>query len=244
MKIISFVLLFTIIFSIHKLSAQTVLLKNTVPKNFKYLDDDKGPNRRHYSYSYFSIGGIISSDYYPNPTLQTLGKSYKISSGSTGKIQTNRYLGLLWDFEITYKSFALRTPDSNNTINYTPEISVARYNFIKLNNATGIQLNFKPNRGNQLGTYLSVMGYFDYAFYSRFVSKSKSTTDNFSKAEKNTFKKISYIRLFSYGLTVKFGKHMWDVFAKYRLSNIFKDEHIELPRLTVGIEFLMHQEDE
>lgn len=244
MKIISITLFFILAFSVQKLSAQTVLLKNTVPKNFKYLDDDKGPNRRHYSYSYFSIGGIISSDYYPTPTLQTLGKSYKISSGSTGKIQTNRYVGLLWDFEIAYKSFALRNPDSTNTIEFSPEISIARYNFIKINNATGIQFNFKPNRGNQLGTYLSIMGYFDYSFYSRFISKSKANSDKFSKAEKNSFKKISYIRPFSYGLTVKFGKHMWDVFAKYRLSDIFKDEHIELPRLTIGVEFLIHQDDE
>ena len=221
--------------------SQTVLIKNKVPNDFSSLDGGIGPNRKNYSYSYLGIGKIVAVPI-TDSVLSVKWNALKVSSGYTGKYQANKYLGLLFDFDFSFESYALDKIDSSNTINYNPYINKARYVFYKISSDLALQLNLRPKRGNQLGTYITLGGYVDYNISRRFVTKAKFE-NGYKGDQKNVYKKLSFTPPFQYGVVAKFGKHYWDIFAKYRTSNAFDNGQTEIPRLIIGLEFLIHERD-
>lgn len=240
MKAISLKILFLLsyLFMMNSSVAQTVLIKNKVPNDFSNLDNDKGPNRKKYSYSSFGLGKIINTSI-QDSVLSVKWNALRVSFGYTGKYQANNYLGLLLGVDFSMESYALKKIDSSNTISYHSSINKARYVFYKISTDLAVQFNLKPNRGNQLGTYFALGGYVDYSLARRFVTKS--TFDNgYDVKQKNVVKKPSFTTPFQYGLLIKYGKHNWAFFARYRMSNAFNNGQIELPRLVVGVELLLH----
>lgn len=236
---ILFSVILALIFS--KSFCQTVLIKDKVPNDFASIDEGIGPNRKHYSYSYFAVGKIVSVPI-SDSVLSVKWNALKVSSGYTGKYQANKYLGLLFDFDFSFESYALNKLDSSNTINYNPSINKARYVFYKVSSDLALQFNLRPKRGNQLGTYITLGGYVDYNLGRRFVTKAKLDNGTIIN-QKNVYKKPSFTTPFQYGTVVKYGKHYWDIFAKYRISNAFDNGQTELPRLIIGLEFLIHERD-
>jgi hypothetical protein len=222
--------------------SQTVLIKDKVPHDFSIIDEGIGPNRKHYSYSYFGIGKIITVPI-TDSVLSVKWNALKVSSGYTGKYQANKYLGLLFDFDFSFESYALNKIDSSNTINYNPSINKVRYVFYKVSSDLALQFNLRPKRGNQLGTYITLGGYVDYNISRRLVTKAQFE-NVYEVNQKNVYKKPSFTTPFQYGVVAKFGKHSWDIFAKYRISNAFDNGQTEIPRLIVGLEFLIHERDQ
>lgn len=221
---------------------QTVLIKDKVPNDFSTIDEGVGPNRKHYSYSYFGVGKIIAAPI-TDSVLSVKWSALKVSSGYTGKYQANKYLGLLFDFDISFESYALNKLDSTNVINYNPTISKARYVFYKVSTDLALQFNLRPKRGNQLGTYITLGGYVDYSVARRLVTKAIFDNE-YEVNQKNVYKKPSITTPFQYGAVAKYGKHFWAILAKYRVSNVFNNAQTELPRLIVGVEFIFHEKDE
>lgn len=217
---------------------QTILIKDKVPTDFSGLDKGYGPNRKNYSYSYLGFGKIIALPL-QDTVLSVKWNALKITSGYTRKYQANKYLGLLFDFDLSAESYALNKLDSSNTLNYNPTIKKARYVFYKVSTDLALQFNLKPNRGNQLGTYITLGGYVDYSFSRRFVTKAAFEIGT-PISQKTVYKAPSFTTPFQYGAVAKFGKHFGAIFAKYRISNSFDNGQVELPRLIVGIEILMH----
>lgn len=231
----------TLLFCVVITFGQTVLIKDKIPNNFSNIDNGFGPNRKHYSYSYLAIGKIVSIPI-PDSVLSVRWNAMKLSSGLTKKYQANKYIGLLFDFDLSVESFALQQIDSITTLNYNTNINKARYVFYKVSTDLAIQFNFNPKRGNQLGTYLTLGGYVDYNISRRFVTKAKFE-NGYKVNQKVVYKKLPFATPFQYGGVAKFGKHYWDLFARYRISNSFDNGQIELPRLIVGFEFLIHEND-
>ncbi len=218
---------------------QTILIKDKVPHDFKAIDGDYGPNRKRYNYSYFGIGKIIPTPF-QDSTLAVRWNAIKMASGGTGKRQFNKWVAGVFDFEFSFESYALGAIDSTNTLNYHASIEKARYVFYKVGTDLALQFNLRPNRGNQLGNYITLGGYLDYNISRRFVTKSEFD-NGFPLSQKNVYKRLPFAPPFQYGIVAKFGKHYWDIFAKYRLSNAFDNGQVEIPRLIVGLEFLIHE---
>lgn len=238
--ILSIFFLFSIL-TFASIYGQTVLIKDKTPKDFSKIDKGFGPNRKNYNYSYLGIGKIISTPL-PDSVFSVRWNALKLSFGHAKKYQANKYLGLLFDLDLSFESFALNNIDSSTTLNYNANINKARYVFYKVSTDLGMQFNLKPKRGNQLGTYITLGAYLDYNISRRFVTKAKFE-NGYKVNQKTVYKKLPYSTPFQYGGVAKFGKHFWDFFAKYRVSNAFDNGQLELPRLIVGFEFLLHNND-
>ena len=239
--LIYIILLIQTLFFVMSTYGQTVLIKDKTPKDFSKIDNGFGPNRKYYSYSYLAFGKIVSIPI-PDSVLSVRWNAMKFSSGLTKKYQANKYLGLLFDFDFSVESYALKLIDSTTTLNYNANINKARYVFYKASTDLALQFNLKPKRGNQLGTYATFGTYIDYNISKRFVTKSRYE-NGYKVNQKTVYEKVSFATPFQYGAVVKFGKHYWDLFARYRISNAFNDGHSEIPRLIVGLEFLIHEND-
>ncbi len=218
---------------------QTILIKDEVPEDFSIIDGGFGPNRIHYVYSYFRLGKVVSTTV-PDTTLAVRWNALSLASGRTYKQQFNKWVGGLLDVDLSVESYALNQLDSSTVLNYVPAVRKARYVFYKVSAGVGFQFNFKPNRGNQLGTYLTLEGYLDYNIAQRFVVKT-TYEQGYKVDEKSVYRKLSFVYPFQYGAIVKLGKHSWCVFAKYRVSNAFDNGQLEIPRLIVGLDFLLHK---
>ncbi len=240
MKELSSVILFIFVALVFCFSSygQTVLIKDKTPKNFSNIDNNFGPNRKHYNYSYLALGKVFSIPV-PDSVLSVKWNAIKLSSGYTKKYQANKYLGLLFDFDFSVESYALKNIDSTTTLKYNTNINKARYVFYKVSTDLAMQFNLKPKRGNQLGTYITMGAYVDYNISRRFVTKAKFE-NGYKVNQKTVYKKLPFAPPFQYGAVVKFGKHYLDFFARYRVSNAFDNGQLELPRLIVGAEFLIH----
>jgi len=213
-----------------------------VPANFASLDNGIGPNRKKYSYSYFAIGTFLSSNFNNEQLLETKYSSFHFASGSTQRFRMSRVLGFIFDLDFAYEMFKLKNLDSTNTLNYLPILNKANYNFGKISTDLALQFNFRRKRGNQLGTYLTLGYYVDYSFSKRFVTKFVQE-NGYTLNGKNTYTKLPFATAFNHGGVIKFGKHFWTIFGKYRISNAFDNGQMELPRLLLGIEILMHDKE-
>lgn len=220
---------------------QTILIKDKVPHDFSTIDNGFGPNRKNYNYSYFGLGKILSTSF-QDSALSAKWNALKVTSGTTYKRQFNRWVGGVFDFEFSLESYAFNQIDSTNTIDYHEAVENARYVFYKVGGDFALQFNLRPKRGNQLGKYITLGSYIDYNMARRFVTKAQFE-NGYKVNQKKVYKKLSFIQPFQYGTVVKYGKHYWDIFAKYRLSNAFNNRQVEIPRLIVGFEFLFHNNE-
>ncbi len=238
-----FTLLFFLIFGIctsNLIYSQAILIKDKTLEDFKDHDYDFGPNRKKYSYSYYGVGKIVNASL-PDSVFSVRWNALKVTSGYSKKRQVNKYLGLLIDLEISAESYALNKLDSTTVINFNSNIDKARYVFYKIGGDLAFQSNLRPKRGNQLGTYITLGMFGDYNIARRFVTKAKFE-NGFKVKDKVVYKKLPFAHPFQYGAVLKFGKHYFDIFAKYRISNAFNNGQLELPRLIIGLEFLLHND--
>ncbi|MCT4580941.1 MAG: hypothetical protein N4A35_05945 [Flavobacteriales bacterium] len=220
---------------------QTVLIKDQVPEDFSTIDNGFGPNRKKYYYSYFGLGKIIATPF-QDTSLSVKWNALKVASGSTYKYQLNKWFAGIFDFDFSLESYALNQINSTNTLNYKAAIEKARYVFYKVSTDLAMQFNLRPKRGNQLGNYITLGGYVDYNISRRFVTKS--VYDNgYPINQKIVYKRLPFAPPFQYGVVAKYGKHYWDIFAKYRVSNAFDNGQTEIPRLIIGLEFLIHENE-
>lgn len=229
-----------------QLNAQTIVLKQTVPEDFEDEDLDFGPNRRHFDHPYTGFGLVVGGFDHEGDTLPPtkFGNSFYVASGSRFYKNFNSLLARTIDYEISYEQHALNL-GKDTTIGLpvaNTDLKKAKYWVVKIGLAWSYQFNFKPKRGNQLGTYLSFGAYGDYLVLRRFSSVYESNVSNYAENVHVNLGRIKYFNKWDYGALVRFGKTNWSLFVKYRYANYFKDKSSydqfkELPRFVVGLNF-------
>ncbi len=213
---------------------QTVLLKQTVPEDFAEIDNNFGPNRGFFYYPYFGVGWHIGGiSHLDEDHIDIIhGKSFELKSGTREHFKLNNLLALGLDFDLSLSSHRVKVGDP---VGISPELIKEKYVFYKVGASGYLQINFKPRRGNQLGSYLDLGGFANYNFGRRHVTHWEYTNGDITKA---IGKKLDNIERLEYGPLVRVGKNTWAIYTKYRVSNIFSsDFYTELPRLTFGLEF-------
>ena len=215
---------------------QNILLEeivdaDTVPQKF-------GPNQKNYTHSFLGYGLILGS---------SEGKGMDVKAGNSNEFITGfRYKRKITNWyavglEIAYgvASFHLRQNDEK----IYPDTVLHDKEKISLNNF-GIQLYQRFNfdkRGNIIGKYMDVGGYFDWAFLVKHYTKDKHdkpSQHGGAKSTEVTQSGLIYTQPYNYGVSFRVGYNAIAVFGKYRLSDLFKPHHNlpELPRITVGLE--------
>ena len=212
--------------------AQTILMQNTNPMK-PYQEKKEGENLKNYSQGFIGFGvlapvGTTHDDtYFGKSFVFDLGYRYRyrvsnfihIGNDLSYNIQTNRL-----DHSGMKKVYDKMTHDRETIIQN--ELRISPF----------IRFNLTPNRGNYLGTYLDLGGYFGWNFLPIFRAVDKAHNGN---------EKVKYIRnfdpnqnIYDYGVTGRIARNKNLLFVSYRLSDIMKNKDLpELPRLSVGIQF-------
>lgn len=99
-----------------------------------------------------------------------------------------------------------------------------------------LRINFDPKRGNTTGRYIDFCGYYDWNAIRTLRQKDETV---YGEINRTNLSRLRFINPYSYGAMVRLGRKSLSIYARYRLSDIFKDAYNlpELPRLTVGISF-------
>jgi hypothetical protein len=221
--------------------SQVVVLKETVPEDFQELDNDFGPNRKRFSHpfvSYGTFGNVIDHNGQSQENV-LLSRSIDLVSGERYYWNFSKIYSLVFDSNFSMRMFGINQTSASSFPLSTEGMKRPKYWLGSFGLAVGNQFNFKPKRGNQLGSYLYLGGYGNLNFVRRFTAHYDKN-DVMPQPYKVTLKKFKEMNFLDYGATVKFGKTNFTIFAKYRLSDIFVQRNyqlVELPRLTFGIEF-------
>jgi hypothetical protein len=226
--------------------SQTIILKQTVPDELGDEDGNFGPNMKKFSHPYFGFGFEIGNVSHLDELIQPVKSmsSFSIYSGNRMYRNFNKIMAGVFDYEMSFSQSRLSWNEGDTT--QLPvvknDLEKAKYWFARVGGGLNLQLNFKPKRGNQLGNYIAFGGYGNYIFMKGFNAKYESNVSSFSDRTKVTLRKIKFTENWDYGLGARFGKTNFALFAKYRLSNLFKYqqnvwEFPELPRLVVGFQF-------
>lgn len=228
------------------MTAQTIVLKQTVPDELQDDDDDFGPNRRHFNHPYTGFGFNFGRFDHDGDTIPPMrfGNSFTVVSGTRYYKNYNPVLARVIDYELSYEQHAYNLDKDTNV--HLPvantDLKKAKYWMVKIGLGWSYQFNFKPKRGNQLGAYLSIGAYGNFLLFRRFSSVYEPNVSSYSDNVHINLGKLSYFNRWDYGAVVRFGRSSWSLFAKYRYADFFKnnkpyDQFKELPRLTVGFNF-------
>ncbi|MBU0764418.1 MAG: PorT family protein [Bacteroidetes bacterium] len=216
--------------------SQTVLLEKDVRADS--VQSKWGPNRSNYINIYFGFG------FFADPPVSD---SAEIIYGKSNSYALSvRYKKKICEF------WAVGLGLYYNAINYSLKQSIYKVipnKFIHDKEQMNVQyigmelyerLNFK-RRGDIIGVYVDAGLYAGLRIYSwnKSVDKFKNRELSGAKKMEITYKKLTYLEKFEYGITARMGINRVALYGTYRLSNLFTDDYTqypELPRLTIGVE--------
>ena len=220
--------------------AQTVLIKEVVPEDFSKIDGDYGPNRKKYTYPYFGYGTHSSLVNLNNDTLlQSGANSFFVEFGTRRKHKLNNLLNIGTEFQTDFQQYGLSVKSSVPELPYAlAGITKAKHSSFNVGTALYLQLNFKPKRGNQLGTYLDLGGY----ARANFLRKISYTYNSPNSTTMTTaINNPDLMSRYEYGGLVRFGRNIFAINAKYRVSQLLIETvqgyTYDLPRFSLGIQF-------
>ena len=203
--------------------------------NFKIFNNEIGPNQKKFNYFDFEFGGI--SNY---QTLDPIPFQFGIHIGLSRiqKRKINNILAFCYGLGYGYENIYLKQEAESLITNLNQEATDLKYQFSNINASLGFQINFDKKRGNQLGKYLSIGGFFGFN-YSNMLTynlNDQSVAKNIKIKQKN----LNYITPFQYGISAKMMLKKIGLFTNYRISNITEDISYEIPKISCGLNITMN----
>ena len=225
-----------------EINAQKIILRQTVPEDFGDADNDYGPNRGSFNYSFIEYNFSASGYDHNNQNLGSLKtlRSFGITSGGRFLKNMGSFLSANIDSRLSYKQLVYDTEDlSAVQLPLTDEfMTSSKYYFVNFGLGAAFNFNLRPKRGNQLGRYIRLGAIGDYHIVKRFSGKYEQPLDPLSKVQTITLSKVNFINPFSFAFEAGYGRTSMYLFARYRYSDLINiDSVTEVPRLTFGIQF-------
>ena len=195
---------------------------------------DFGANGKKFFYSTYGIGTIIPTETNAQaPVMAGSSLGYKLGFVQKYRITGILSFGYIIDFNTMNYRFS-QTDDKTfpDTLNHLKQ----QVSLTTLGSGLFLRFNFDPGRGNYLGYFLDLGGYADWHLARTYKSKDK---DDMDQLVFNRTTKLYFVEKYQYGLYVTLGLNKINLFARYRMSDIFKAPYksAELPRLSAGIGF-------
>lgn len=217
-------------FSCFTLEAQTVLL--SVDRSTDSIPVQRGPNLKKISHVFFNIGFIAGADKLESPIIY--GASIEYGFGFRKKYKISAVYSLGWELEANGKIFKIKQ-QGGKTFPDTTFNDVETLDYYILNIAFYNRINFDPNRGNFMGTFLDLGIKGGWNFQTTYVIKNDLPGGIKIKSE---ISGLPYVNHFNYDVFARIGRSHISLYASYRLSKLFNPEYAyqELPSITIGIE--------
>lgn len=219
--------------------AQEILLEQN-PGNDTIIQN-WGPNRKNYIHSFYSYGFLCGQQVSDSAQIN-YGNSYSFSVGYRYKRKIVKFYEIGIGFSYSYTGFNIKQNDKKvfpNKATHDKEV-------LNLNYLSGSIFNrfIIGKRGNMIGNYFDLGVYGGWMFSGSHKTKTEydQPTTSGSHVTKVINKKLNYLQKFDYGAIARLGRNKFSVYAKYRLSDLFREESgfPELPGLEAGIELIIN----
>jgi hypothetical protein len=210
---------------------QTVLLN--VDKGKETFNLENGPNLKKFSHMYLRMAFLVSAD---KPGAKIIyGSSVNLALGVRNKYKISSVYSIGFEADIQYTDYKMKQteykilPDTiiNNISQRLDYSSIALGYFNRI--------NFDPQRGNFIGTYLDVgiVGEFHYSIKS--ISKNEMPDGTERKVVNS---KLKYTNNTNVKAIARLGYSHFNLYGSYRLTDLFKSDSgfPDLPRVVFGIE--------
>ncbi len=216
------------------LFAQTVLLMHNVDED---EDTDMGPGKLSHA------GGVFGAGFLTGPTINdsvqiNFGKSFQLQYGGYSKIQPTKFFGLGIESIFGFNQYSIKQTDNKvfaNSFKYKRE----KFWALDYTISPFIRLTYTLKRGDSHGVYTDFAFWGSYQFITRRTYRVNDTNLPDNNSTKVFERKLKYINKLQFGPEFRFGIGGITLYAKYRLSNHFKEHdgyrYPELPRFAFGL---------
>lgn len=221
------------------MNAQREILSEDVDNYTVFQKQKFGPNSSRFTYNYLRLA-FFTPEIYDAQLPIKYGTSFEFSYGIKQKFKLTSWLATGMDLNWSVLNYNLQ-----DTFLYSIENKQKE----KLTlGVVGAELFFRINfgkTGNTLGKYVDLGG-FGYANISnRYTIFTKNNNPSVYQAssEKFIYRGMDLYNTFNYGALVRFGVNKFAVVVKYRYSDLFNDNglqissNLDLPKFTIGMEF-------
>lgn len=193
-----------------------------------------GANGKTFMFSYVGWSFIIAdkpANRMPLSTVSSGGWQY----GFGVKYRMTGLLSSGWGLEYNSLNFRIKQI-AGKTFPDTLMHDKQSFSLGSLGGNVFLRINFDPKRGNTTGRYIDFCGYYDWNVIRTLRQKDETV---YGEINRTNLSRVRFMNSYSYGAMVRLGRKSLNVYARYRLSDIFKHAYYlpELPRLTVGISF-------
>jgi hypothetical protein len=190
----------------------------------------KGPNLKNYTHSYLGIGFPV----FTNEKLNYIkpGVSMIVDFGFRYKRRLNNTFAIGADLSVNWAAYKIKE-GADKSVPDSTENDKEKFKINSLSPALYARINI-GRRGNSIGNYIDLGGYGSWNWKKGYKTTNKNEDDEMVNVY---LTRLTYIEPISYGLLARVAVSRYALTARYRLSNIFKDDkYPELPRLSVGVE--------
>ncbi len=220
--------------------AQSVIMDEDVFQDT--LTPKNGPNYKNYFHWHFNYGLILGESEGSEADIMP-GNSYNYQFGIRYKRKLAEFYALGFELNFDHSSFRIAQNPGKTFI------TSILYDKQKINsNKIELQIYQRFNfgkRGNYMGKYLDLAGYGSWAFnVTHYTMERNVTANGYPQITETTYRGLTYVNPFIYGVAARLGFNKLAVYGKYRFSDMFRSflldgdttTYPELPRFIVGIE--------
>jgi hypothetical protein len=224
--------------------AQEVIFKRNVKEQIqRTFNDSSGPNGSVFVHSFLGAGVIIPANYSDSAAIKENGQSSNFLLGTRYKFKLNETFAVGFEVVYNHYKFQIKQTDSLNIFSPGKKNDSQKLKLNTLGVGPYVRINF-GHRGNTLGKYLDLCADGGFVFGSALVAKNKvSAADgNGGEVVRTTVRKLDYVSKLQAYVGARFGINHFEVFGRYRASNLFKPSDNfysagvvpELPRFILG----------
>jgi hypothetical protein len=217
-------------YSVYAYSQEIVFSQNVKSDTVR---PTQGPNLKNYKHMFLGIGFPLTTA--DEVAYTKAGSSLTVDYGIRYKRRLNNTFAVGFDVAVIWAAYKIKQETGKSI----PDTIINKRAKFKVNSLTPdlyLRINV-GRRGNYIGKYLDLGGYGSWNWKKAYVIQNKDDNDQMVKVSTS---RLSYMENFSYGLLARIGVNRLSVAAKYRLSDLFKDQvYSELPRFSVGVEFAL-----
>ena len=210
--------------------SQKVIISEDPPMDFKNFNNEIGPNQNKFNYFELEFGGISKYQ-----TLDPIPFQFGIHIGLSRiqKRKINNILAFHYGLEYSYDNIYLKQEAESYITNLPTKAEDLKYHFSNINSAIGFQINFDKKRGNQLGKYLSIGGFFGFNYANRLTYNLSD--QSIAKKVRINQKNLNHIMPFQYGISAKMMLKKIGLFINYRISNLVEGLTYGIPKISCGL---------
>jgi hypothetical protein len=224
-----------LVFGVQSVFGQKLLLFEDVKQSLREQKRNYGPNKRHYIHTIGAIGQLTGTANDSLPINYANSQSWGI--GVRYKLKLTSWFANGLDCKYNYQQVGIKQQEQKT---FPTPVLYDEEKFGQHQFGLSYFWRFQPTRtGNTVGKLLDIGVYGNWTFVNTHVMENEKNIPNASTM-KIKYRNVDYMEPFEYGAIGRIGFSSLALFAKYRLSNVFKSSNSKytptVPNVWIGID--------